>query len=58
MDMGAFKRNFRTYGGPGYAYIPEMLYDYFLFEGVTEAQMYKILYDNPRTILSMGADEA
>ena len=58
MDMGAFKRNFRTYGGPGYAYIPEMLYDYFLFEGVTEAQMHKILYDNPRTILSMGADEA
>lgn len=58
MDMGAFKRNFRTYGGPGYAYIPEMLYDYFLFEGVTKEQMDKILIHNPRTILSMGADEA
>ena len=57
MDMGAFKRNFRTFGGPGYAYIPEMLYEYFLFEGVTQDQLDKILIHNPRSILSMGAEE-
>lgn len=52
MDMGAFKMVYRTYGGPGYAYLIDHLYPYFLWEGVTENQLEKILIQNPREILA------
>ena len=52
MDMGAFKMVYRTYGGPGYAYLIDHLYPYFLWEGITEAQMEKILVKNPQHILA------
>ena len=52
MDMGAFKMVYRTYGGPGYAYLIDHLYPYFLWEGITEAQMEKILIKNPQHILA------
>ena len=47
-----FKSLFRTYGGPGLSHIVGNLYEYFLFEGVTEAQMDKILNKNPIAILA------
>lgn len=51
-DMGAFKTLYKTYGGGGYAHIFENLWDFFLFEGVTEAQLNKILVENPKAILA------
>ena len=52
MDMGLFKPIYRTYGGPGYAYLVDHLYPFFLYEGVTEEQMEKILVRNPISILA------
>lgn len=50
-DM-CFKSLYKTYGGPGIAHIIENLTDYFYQEGVTEAQLNKILVENPKTILT------
>lgn len=51
-DMGGFKSLYKTYGGGGYGYLLDELYEYFLYEGITEAQMNKILEENPRRILA------
>ena len=50
-DM-CFKSLYRTKGGPGLSHILENLTPYFLFEGVTQEQLDKILIHNPRTILT------
>jgi phosphotriesterase-related protein len=52
MDL-AFKSLYKTYGGVGHSYIIGDLYDYFIFEGITEKQMDKILCKNPATILAV-----
>ena len=50
-DM-CFKSLYRTNGGPGLSHILENLTPYFLCEGITQAQLDKILIHNPRTILT------
>ncbi len=52
-DM-CFKSLYRTYGGPGIAHIIQNLREYFLFEGITEEQLEKILIKNPMDILTQG----
>ena len=50
-DM-CFKSLYRTNGGPGLSHILENLTPYFLWEGLTQEQLDKILIHNPRTILT------
>ena len=47
-----FKALYRTCGGTGISHILENLVPYFLFEGVTQAQLDKFLIHNPRAILT------
>ena len=54
MDI-CFKNLYKTFGGPGHSHIVGDLYEYFLFEGITKAQMEKILCKNPAKVLSVGS---
>ncbi len=47
-----FKSLYQTYGGPGVAHILKNLVPYFLCEGITQAQLNKLLVENPAAVLT------